>query len=374
MKAPYRTLLPLALLALLAPALAGCFADNSEAGEPDVAADATLEADDDRIPVAALPLRRGRLESVLRFSTNRQSVSEVEVYSQASRRVVELLVEEGDAVKAGQLLLRLQDDEQRTALARVESQLGQARRELERQMSLYSQDLIPEQAFVEAQYQVEQLEISLRDAERQLSYAEVRAPIAGVVTRRLVDLGDTVQSNDHLFDLVDLGSMQADIFVPEREVARLKVGQAARLRPQAPGSKVSQGRIKRILPVVDPKSGTVKVTLHVPSEPGLLPGMYVEVELVAEVDEDALLVPKRALIYDQEQTFVFRVGDDGRVERRRIRPTLENRDFVRVSDELAAGDRIVVAGQAGLKDGAEVRLLDLEEALATFADDAASPF
>ncbi|MEE8164214.1 MAG: efflux RND transporter periplasmic adaptor subunit, partial [Myxococcota bacterium] len=131
------------------------------------------------------------------------------------------------------------------------------------------------------------------------------------------------------------------------------------------------GWIKRILPVVDPRSGTVKVTLEVPSSEGLLPGMYVEVELVAEVDADALLVPKRALIYDQEQVFVFRVDEDGRVERRLVQPTLENRDFVRISDGLDEGDQIVVAGQAGLKDGSEVRLLDLQEAIATFADSSA---
>ena len=361
-----RHLLILLLLAPLLLAAGGCIADRGQAREPDVE---TVELPtDERIPVAAMPLIRGHIESVLRLSTHLESESEVEVYAQASRRVTELLVEEGQSVHKGQLLLRLQDDEQKTALQRVESQLAQAQRELDRQQNLYSQELIAEKVFVQSNYDVEQLEIALQDTRRELSYAEVRAPISGVITKRLVDLGDTVQKNDHLFDLVDLDSMLAEIYVPEKEVARLQSGQEARLLARATGDGTHSGWIKRILPVVDPRSGTVKVTLEVPSSPGLLPGMYVEVELVAEVDADALLVPKRALIYDQEQVFVFRVEEDGRVQRRLVRPTLENRDFVRISDELDEGDQIVVAGQAGLKDGSEVRVLDLQEAIATFAD------
>ncbi len=356
----------LLLLALLLVAASGCVADRGHASEPEL--EQVEPPVDERIPVATLPLMRGHIESVLRLSTHLESESEVEVYAQASRRVTELLVEEGQSVHKGQLLLRLQDDEQKTALARVESQLAQAQRELERQRNLYSQELIAERVFVESTYAVEQLEITLEEVQRELSYADVRAPISGVITLRLVDLGDTVQKNDHLFDLVDLDSMLAEIYVSEKEVARLQGGQEARLLARATGEETHRGWIKRILPVVDPRSGTVKVTLEVPSSPGLLPGMYVEVELVAEVDADALLVPKRALIYDQEQVFVFRVSEDGRVERRLVRPTLENRDFVRISDELEEGDQIVVAGQAGLRDGSEVRILDLQEAIATFAD------
>ena len=137
-----RHLLLLLLLAPLLLAAGGCVADRGQAKEPDVE---RLELEtDERIPVAALPLMRGHIESVLRLSTHFESESEVEVYAQASRRVTELLVEEGQSVRKGQLLLRLKDDEQKTALARVESQLAQAQRELDRQQKLYSPQLSAE--------------------------------------------------------------------------------------------------------------------------------------------------------------------------------------------------------------------------------------
>ena len=84
--------------------------------------------------------------------------------------------------------------------------------------------------------------------------------------------------------------------------------------------------------------------------------MYVEVELVTAVHEDALLLPKRAVVYDNDQLFVFRLGDDRRVERIKVEPVLEDTANIEPASGLAAGDLIVVAGQASLKDGALVRL------------------
>jgi membrane fusion protein (multidrug efflux system) len=372
----------LVALATLAAAGSGCAPSNSEAADRPArdAASASGEPAEatEAVPVAALPLARGRIESVLRYSTHLEADRQVEVFSEAARRVVELLVEEGDRVAEGQVLLRLQDEEQRNSLAKIESQLDRARREHERQRNLFEQDMISEQAFLQASYDLEQLELQRNDAERELGYATVRAPIAGVVSERLVNVGDTVQRGQHLFDLVDFGSLVARVFVPEREIARLRPGLEARLHSPALGEGPRRARIQRIAPTVDAQSGTVKVTVEVPEQASLVPGMFLEVELVAGVDADALLVPKRALVHDQDQVFVYRAvqEDEGRtrVERLLIRPTLEDRSHVKVEDEsLAAGDLVVVAGQAGLRPGAEVRLLDADAALATFGGDEPRP-
>ena len=360
----------LLLLAALVPlAAAGC-AVGGAAGEPPTSDAAAPGAADDAIPVAALPLFRGRIESVLRFSTNLEAENSVDVLSEAERHVTHLLVEEGDAVRAGQTLLRLQDEAQRTALRRVESQLERSRLEYERQRRLFEQDLISEQAYNQARYDLEQLELALEDAERELGYATVAAPISGVVTERLVNVGDHVDRHAKLFAIVDFDSIVARVFVPERQLSGLFVGQPARVLAQSlAGSR--EAAIERISPVVDPQSGTVKVTLDIPGNQGLLPGMYVEVDLVAAALEDVLLAPKRALVYDQEQVFVFRVapGDDGpRAERLLVRVVVESEDVVHLDADLAEGERLIVAGQAGLKDGARIRLLDPREALGSVAD------
>jgi membrane fusion protein (multidrug efflux system) len=217
---------------------------------------------------------------------------------------------------------------------------------------------VTEQLFNEAGYKVERNRLTLADARRELGYTQVRAPIDGVVTERLVNLGDQVTVNQALFRIVDFDSIVARIYVPEKDMVRLAVGQPARLRADALGGKTLTGSIDRVSPVVDPATGTIKVTVATPRQEGLRPGMYVEVELVTAVHDQALLVPKRALVYDNDRVFVFRMKKDAdrRVERLSVIPLLENVDFIEPAGGLEPGDQLVVAGQSGLKDNGLVRL------------------
>lgn len=314
------------------------------------------EKKEEAVPVELVSVDRGPIEAVLRFSSNLEAESQVEVHSEAKRLVRELLVEEGHRVTKGQVLLRLQDEEQRSALAKVKSQLDKAEREYKRQNELYAQQLISEQTFHDATYQVEQLRLAFADAQRELGYTEVRAPIAGTVTARKVNLGDQVQIGQHLFDIVDFDSLVALVYVPEKHLTDMRPGLLARVLPQVAGAAAHAGRVKRIAPVVDPKTGTVKVTIDASHQAGLLPGMYVDVELVTASRTDALLVPKRAVIYDNDQMFVYRLGGESRVERVFIEPRLADKNFLEPASGLVPGDQVVVAGQAGLKDGALVSI------------------
>ncbi len=341
--------------------LAGCTPEGQAAertADSEVAAVEQAKKDTELVPVEVVALGRGPIEALLRSSTNLEAESEVQVFSQAARLVRELRIEEGDRVRRGTVLLRLQDEEQLSRLARAESQLAKSRREYQRQDSLWRQRLISEQAFNEATYEVEQLELEVADARRELAYTEVRAPIAGTITSRLVNLGDTVTVNQHLFDLIDFNTLVARIFVPEKELSRLRPGLPARIYSTSLGGGPRSGRVQRIAPVVDARSGTIKVTVAIAANQGLRPGMYVEVDLITAVHEDALLVPKRAVVWDDDQAFVFRLGKDDIVERLQLQVGLENSEHVEPiagSTDLEAGQQIIIAGQAGLKTGTQVR-------------------
>jgi membrane fusion protein (multidrug efflux system) len=348
-------LIPALLVGLFA--LVGCSIESDadpglEATETDEALATTVE--NELPPVEVTELNLGPIEAVLRFSTNLEAESEVQVFSQASRRVVELRVEEGARVQKGDLLLRLEDDEQRSSLARTESQLKKAQREFERQKSLFEKELISEQAWNEATYEVEQIELQMEDSRRNLTYTEVRAPISGTITARMVNLGDTITVNQDLFDFVDFNTIVARIYVPEKELASLEPGQQARIFSDSLATARS-GQIVRIAPIVDPRSGTVKVTVGIPSNQALLPGMYVEVDLVTDALEAALLIPKKAIVYADTQAYLFRIKES-KVERLALHVTLEDQEnVVAEGADFSVGDLVVVAGQAGLKNGAKVR-------------------
>jgi len=314
------------------------------------------ERTQEAVPVEVVGLERGAIESALRFSATLEAERDVRVFAEAQRRVVALRVEEGDAVRAGALLIRLQDDAQRSKLNKAEIELRQATRENERQKSLYERSLVSEQAFNDAALIFDQAEIAVEDARRNLAYTEVRAPFAGIVTERMINVGDYVTLNQPLFRVVDFDSIVARIYVPEKELPALATGLDARLKAEAIGAMGFVGTVDRISPVVDPGTGTVKVTVATPRQEGLRPGMFVEVELVTAVHEDALLLPKRAVVYDNDQLFVFRLGEERKVERVKVEPVLEDVESIEPKGDLAEGDQIVVAGQASLKDGALVRL------------------
>jgi len=168
-----------------------------------------------------------------------------------------------------------------------------------------------------------------------------------------------VQPGAHLFDIVDFNSLVARVYVPEKELGRLRSGLRARVVSQALPGRSFTGQLVRVAPIVDARSGTVKATVAIGWQRGLLPGMYVDVLLITDVHQDALLVPKRALAFDGEVAYVYRIDENDRVERIRIDPLLADQLNVEpAGDVLSAGDSVVTAGQAALKDGALIRTVD----------------
>lgn len=308
------------------------------------------------VPVEVAPVQRGAIEAIIRTSTHLEAESEVKVFARTANRVTSLLVEEGSLVAPGDILLRMEDDTQKTQFEKARNNLDKARREFERSRALHEQKLISEQAFSDVQFELRQRELALEDAARELEYTVVKAPIGGTVTRRLVKAGDLVGLNQHLFDLIDFKSIVARVYVPERGLSQLAPGKTVRVTSTALPGQTFAGHIERIAPVVESKTGTVKVTVAFADPGPLRPGMYVTTDIVTATRTDALLISKRALVLDNDQTFAFRIGPDRRAERLLVVPRVADGLNVEPTQGFAEGDSIVVAGQTGLKDGARVRL------------------
>lgn len=336
--------------AALCLCLVGCQRVPTDSAKP------KSETKDETLPVEVTNVTRGPIEATIRNSTHLEAEEEVKVFARTANRVTELLVEEGDEVEKGQVLLRLDNDIQKTAYGKAQSSWEKARREFERSQALFDEKLISEQTFRDAQYELKQRELAFEDAKRELEYTEVRAPIAGTISQRLVNYGDLVNLNQQLFDIVDFRSIVARIYVPEKNLPDLRLDQPARVTATAFGDEEFIGYVKRTAPVVEARSGTVKVTIGFKDVGQLRPGMYVDVELITARHPDALLITKRALLYDGELSYVFRLLPDRKVERVMLEPRIADKFNVEPMSGFKEGDQIVVAGQTGLKDGAKVRL------------------
>lgn len=308
------------------------------------------------VPVEIARLTRGKIEKVIKASNHLEAEQEVKVYSRTANLVTELLVEEGDHVKKDQVLLRLEDTDQKLTYKKTLSQLNQAKDNFARTEKMFKDELVPQKEYDDEKNALEQLKISLEEAERQVNFTEVKAPISGTITARMVKLGDHVNPNQHLFDIIDFDSIVARVYVAESHLGNLKIDQPVRLVAKSLQDQVFEGYVKRIAPIVDKNSGTVKVTLGVRDRGPLRPGMYVDAQLVIATHPNALLIPKRAIVYGGDQMFVYLLKPERKVKRVLVEPLLSDRDNVEPKGGFKDGEEIVIAGQTGLRDDALVEL------------------
>jgi membrane fusion protein (multidrug efflux system) len=198
-------------------------------------------------------------------------------------------------------------------------------------------------------------------AQLQLSYTEIRAPISGVVAERHIKVGNTIQPNTVVFRVTDLKPLLAYVHAPERELRQLSPGQPAQIAVDSLPGRQFEGKIARVSPVVDPATGTFKITVEVNDPTSQLkPGMFARVGVVYERRANALQIPRTAIVDNDGQATVFVVNKD-KAEQRDIKTGLANAGFIEVTEGLKAGEQVVVVGQNGLKTGNAVRVVSLEK-------------
>lgn len=308
------------------------------------------------LPVKTEPVERGEITSYVETHARLEAERWVEVVARAQGLAERLRTEEGDRVRAGQVLLNLEKQELELEVEQARVALDQIRATYARTQALQERKMVSQQEYENTRNQLENAEVAMREVELRLEYADIRAPIDGVVMQRSVEVGDLVRSNQVVFAVADLEPLQARIRVPEKRMGQVQVGQEARITVDPVPDRVFTASVRMISPGVDPASGTVKVTLDVPAEGVLRPGMFATVRIITDSRADALIVPKKALLLETDEDDVY-VVRDGKAVRQPIELGYIDGDRVQVVSGLHEGDRVVTVGQEGLKEGAAVRLV-----------------
>lgn len=315
-----------------------------------------------RTPVLVARVGRGSIEAALSAASTIEAERQVTVHAESTGRILSFKIEEGDKIKSGQTLARVKYDDQAAQLTRASASLENAKRDLEIAEKLSRQGIASENELTAAKLAYKTATLDVRDSKRSVGNTRVTAPFAGTVTERFVTEGAFVSAGAQLISVTDFTTLVALVYVPEKELDRIAVGQEAEIVGKAARSRTGVGVVKRIAPVVDATTGTVKVTVGLPEtlvggSTGFLPGMYTEVRLTTQRHDGVVVVPKRALIRDEEEAFVFVVEDDT-AKRVRVELGLADDEHAEVLSGVAEGDEIVVSGQAGLKDAGLVQRVD----------------
>jgi len=339
----------LALAGLVGALAAGC--KNGKATED---ADAEKNA---TVPVEVQPLKRAEMVAVYSGTAPIEAHEEATVVAKVGGEVRQIFVEEGDAVKTGQVLARLDGDRLRLTLAQTEANLRKLERDYKRTLELAEKGLVPKSTAENTKYDLDALRAGYDSARLELSYTEIRAPIDGVISARNIKVGNTIGPNDPTFTVTDLDPLLAFVHVPEKEFRRIAPGQNAEVVIDALGGARFIGTISRISPTVDPQTGTFRARVEVPDATRTLkPGMFARVNIVYERRQDALQLPRTAIIEADGQQSVFVVAS-GKAEQRTIETGLANGGWIEVLGGLKGSEQVVTVGQAGLKTGTLVKIV-----------------
>jgi RND family efflux transporter MFP subunit len=357
------------------------------------------------MPVEFATVRRAPLVNQILVVGNLIGAATVQVVPRVNGRLQSVSVKLGDPVRRGQIIARVEDREiqeqvrqaeasfqvAQATIRQREADLKLAQTNLDRSRSLYERQLLPQQTLddTEAKYQAALAQVDLSRAQFAeakarldelkitLSNTLIVSPVDGFVGKRFLDAGAFASTNTPVASVVDIRTVRMVTNLVERDVKRVPTGTPALVEVDAfPGEKFN-GRVSRVAPVFDPATRTAEMEIEVPN-PGfrLKPGMYARVQLTVETKNDALTVPRTAVINVDGKDGVFvAVKTDGTQSGARgsqrgsessggarsgasmtakflpVETGIRDGDNIEITGGLSDGAQVITTGAGGLKDG-----------------------
>ena len=315
--------------------------------------------------VATVEMRS--LVNSIAFSGSLAPVVQTTVKSKVAGDVTHVAVREGQPVKQGELLAKIDTrdlqarlDAQAAALAEARAKLDIALKNRENNQALLRQKFISQNAFDTAQSVYDASEASMRSADAQLRMArkalddaEIRAPFDGIIAKKLVNVGEKAAVDSPLFAIVDLSRMEIEAPAPASEVPAVHVGQPASFRVDGFADRTFEGRVERINPVTEQGSRSITLYISVANRDGLLRGgMFAKGQIVVDKTAPSAVIPASAIREEAGQSYVYTI-EDGKIGKRAVRVGLTEpqEGLVEVKSGLESGLNVVSARVSGLKPG-----------------------
>ncbi|NIO00875.1 MAG: efflux RND transporter periplasmic adaptor subunit [Candidatus Latescibacteria bacterium] len=328
-------------------------ADSGKKGEEDD------EKDVDLVPVEVAEAQPRKISSYYLTTAALEPEKQVAVLAKIAGEVKKLLVEEGAVVREGDLICELDDKEQKVALDEARINRDKQKREYERLRSIHERSLLSDKELSDIKYQYELAENQYEAALLRYEYTKIRAPFDGVITLREVDRGENVSIGSILFEIADTNPLLVRLYLPEKEIASVKVGQEVLITPDSDPASQLKGKITLISPSVDERTGTIKVTVE--TRGNAMPGSFVRVRIVTETHEETLAIPRRGVVSDAGETFVY-VAEADSARKIEVRVGFEDEEYAEILGGIAEGDTVIVIGTGGLRTGTKIKILNRADA------------
>ena len=329
------------------------------------------------VPVTVADVRKGDFPVYLNGLGTVQPFDTVLVRSRVDGEVVRVGFKQGQMVKEGDMLVEIDPrpyqaayDQAVAKKAQDEANLKNAQLNLARYNQLAKQDFASRQQLDSQQATVDQVTAQIKgdqaaidNAQTQLSYTTIRAPLTGRTGFRMVDPGNNVHASDTngIVSVVRLQPISVVFTAPEETVVEITKALAAGDVPvdamSSDGTKtLSKGKLLLLNNQVDQASGTIQMKARYTNEDDALwPGLSVSTRLLLRTDKDAIIVPQTAIQHGPDGLYVYVVGDDNKAKKQDVRVSEQNLAEALVTEGLAAGQKVIVAGQSRVQEGVLVK-------------------
>ncbi|MFH1903237.1 MAG: efflux RND transporter periplasmic adaptor subunit [Candidatus Omnitrophota bacterium] len=324
------------------------------------------------IPVTVQKVGQTTLNEIISLSGTIEPRQKAPVIPRVSGRLENVFFREGDPVKKGALLAKIEERDYKLRLVEIQSTLKAAAAELEnaegfhrRMAGLFAEQVITPQEMDNARNRldaaraaVDRLQAQTELAREQLSDCRIAAPFAGFVGSRFFDPGIFLTpASGPIMELVDLSSVKVSIPLGETELVRLRSGQPVQIKPDAFPESIFSGKVDRINPVLDPVTRTTTCEIVI-SNPGCLlkSGMFVRTEIKISTRKDIPAVPREAISRQGDKTFVF-VIKEATARQKEVSLGIQDGNLLEVKSGLTVGETIATSGLGTLFEGAKVEIV-----------------
>jgi RND family efflux transporter MFP subunit len=317
-------------------------------------------------------VRQGEIARVVVLPGTVEPIRTVGVNAQVSGALLEVPVEEGDRVSRDQVVARLDDRELQAQLRSAEAAYEVAEAAFERAQQLRERQVITQPEYEADRTAFEAARAQLDQLRTRVGFTEVRSPIGGVVTAKLVQSGDVIGVQGRLLDVAEVDTMVVRVAVSELDVVEIAEGDRVAVELDARPGETLQAAVRRVFPAADPATRLVpvEVALSDDDRSRARPGFLARVTFELDPKPDARLVPASAIVSRGGGEGVYVVADST-VVLRTVTPGLTAAGQIEIVEGLEVGDRVVTLGANLLRDGARIRDVTGQEARA--ADSAAPP-
>lgn len=312
-------------------------------------------------PIVIMVTSQQELENTISITGSILANESVDLSPELAGKITRISFEEGQYVKKGQPLLYLNDDEMRAQLERLNYT-----RKLYEQSESRQRQLLEREAISQEEYDIalNELHTNLSDikvVEAQIAKSVIRAPFSGVIGLRQVSEGSYVSPADYIATLVNIDPVKIEFSVPERYANEVGIGNDVSFSRSEEAVINQKGKVYAVEPRIDLETRTLRMRAITQNDDRkLLPGMFVRIKLVLDVNENSIMVPAQSLIPEMEGYKVF-VVKDGKAEARKVSTGMRTENQVEITDGLFPGDSVLTTGILQVKSGSPVRVTEVQQ-------------